>query len=53
MKESFGDLSDLVPWLRGGGFGKSKILSMAAEWLEDLLKGNEALAAQLASLEGQ
>jgi hypothetical protein len=29
------------------------MLTMAAEWLEDLLKGNEALTAQLATLEGR
>ncbi|KAK7430557.1 hypothetical protein QQZ08_002849 [Neonectria magnoliae] len=53
IKEGFDDLCDLVPGLRGGGFSKSTMLSMAAEWLEELLKGNEALAAQLAGLEGR
>ncbi|KAF5016687.1 hypothetical protein F66182_11557 [Fusarium sp. NRRL 66182] len=53
IKEGFDDLCDLVPGLRGGGFSKSTMLVMAAEWLEDLLKGNEALAAQLAGLEGR
>ncbi|KAF7538773.1 hypothetical protein G7Z17_g12566 [Cylindrodendrum hubeiense] len=53
IKEGFDDLCDLVPGLRGGGFSKSTMLSMAAEWLEELLKGNEALATQLASLEGR
>ncbi|KAF5700980.1 hypothetical protein FMUND_14133 [Fusarium mundagurra] len=53
IKEGFDDLCDLVPGLRGGGFSKSTMLAMAAEWLEDLLKGNEALAAQLAALEGR
>ncbi|KAM5351977.1 hypothetical protein ACJ41O_004700 [Fusarium nematophilum] len=53
IKEGFDDLCDLVPGLRGGGFSKSTMLAMAAEWLDDLLKGNEALAAQLAALEGR
>lgn len=53
IKEGFDDLCDLVPGLRGGGFSKSTMLTMAAEWLEDLLKGNEALATQLATLEGR
>ncbi|KAF4450988.1 bhlh family transcription factor [Fusarium austroafricanum] len=53
IKEGFDDLCELVPGLRGGGFSKSTMLAMAAEWLEDLLKGNEALAAQLAALEGR
>ncbi|KAM0553886.1 hypothetical protein ACHAPJ_007232 [Fusarium lateritium] len=53
IKEGFDDLCDLVPGLRGGGFSKSTMLAMAAEWLEELLKGNEALAAQLAALEGR
>ncbi|RSL57642.1 hypothetical protein CEP53_006432 [Fusarium sp. AF-6] len=52
IKEGFEDLCDLVPGLRGGGFSKSTMLTMAAEWLDDLLKGNEALTAQLAALEG-
>ncbi|KAF4978858.1 hypothetical protein FDECE_18148 [Fusarium decemcellulare] len=51
IKEGFDDLCELVPGLRGGGFSKSTMLSMAADWLDELLKGNEALAAQLASLE--
>ncbi|KAH7154974.1 hypothetical protein B0J13DRAFT_213968 [Dactylonectria estremocensis] len=53
IKEGFDDLCELVPGLRGGGFSKSTMLSMAAEWLEELLKGNEVLATQLASLEGR
>ncbi|CAM1503891.1 Fc.00g014820.m01.CDS01 [Cosmosporella sp. VM-42] len=51
IKEGFDDLCDLVPGLRGGGFSKSTMLTMAAEWLEDLLKGNEVLNNQLAGLE--
>ncbi|TQS31617.1 hypothetical protein Golomagni_08096 [Golovinomyces magnicellulatus] len=50
IKEGFDDLCELVPGLRGGGFSKSTMLTMAGEWLEELLKGNEALAAQLTSL---
>lgn len=53
IKEGFDDLCELVPGLKGGGFSKSTMLTMAAEWLEELLKGNEALAAQLSALERQ
>lgn len=50
IKEGFDDLCELVPGLKGGGFSKSTMLTMAGEWLEELLKGNEALASQLSSL---
>jgi hypothetical protein len=51
INEGFDDLCELVPgMLRGGGFNKSTMLSMAADWLEELLKGNDELAAQLAAL---
>ena len=53
IKEGFEDLNELVPDLRGGGFSKSAVLIMAADWLEDLINGNKALAAQLAELEGR
>ncbi|KAJ6441962.1 bHLH family transcription factor [Purpureocillium lavendulum] len=52
IKEGFDDLGDLVPGLKGGGFSKSTTLAMAAEWLEELLRGNKALAGQMASLGG-
>ncbi|TQV97636.1 hypothetical protein V2A60_006624 [Cordyceps javanica] len=47
IKEGFDDLCELVPGLKGGGFSKSTMLTMAAEWLEQLLQGNQTLAAQL------
>lgn len=53
IKEGFDDLCDLVPGLRGGGFSKSTILTMAGDWLEEILKGNERLAEQLNAFEGQ
>lgn len=52
IKEGFDDLCDLVPGLKGGGFSKSTMLVMTAEWLEDLLRGNEMLASQLSIIEG-
>ncbi|KAF7559711.1 hypothetical protein G7046_g4421 [Stylonectria norvegica] len=52
IKEGFDDLCDLVPGLRGGGFSKSTMLTMAADWLDEIIKGNEILAAQLSSVEG-
>lgn len=53
IKEGFEDLNELVPDLRGGGFSKSAVLIMAADWLEDLLTGNKNLRAQLAELEAR
>ncbi|KAM0247372.1 hypothetical protein ACHAQJ_009880 [Trichoderma viride] len=53
IKEGFDDLCDLVPGLKGGGFSKSTMLTMTAEWLEEVLLGNRELAAQLATLEGR
>lgn len=50
IKEGFDDLCELVPGLRGGGFSKSTMLSIAAEWLEELLQGNETLDKQLSEL---
>jgi hypothetical protein len=51
IKEGFEDLNELVPDLRGGGFSKSAVLIMAADWLEDLISCNKNLKAQLAELE--
>ncbi|KAH6682966.1 hypothetical protein B0J14DRAFT_468529 [Halenospora varia] len=53
IREGFEDLGELVPGLRGGGFSKSAVLIMAADWLEDLIQGNEVLRGQLAQLEGR
>ena len=52
IKVGFDDLCELVPGLRGGGFSKSTMLSMAGEWLEELLDGNKTLTAQLEQLGG-
>lgn len=43
IKEGFDDLCDLVPGLKGGGFSKSTMLTMAADWLEEIMRGNEEL----------
>ncbi|RDW75562.1 hypothetical protein BP5796_06383 [Coleophoma crateriformis] len=51
IREGFDDLGELVPGLRGGGFSKSAVLVMAADWLEDLLKGNEILKSRIKDLE--
>ena len=53
IKEGFEDLNELVPDLRGGGFSKSAVLIMAADWLEELVNGNTKLKEQLAQLEAQ
>ncbi|KAL4910106.1 hypothetical protein BDW74DRAFT_48321 [Aspergillus multicolor] len=47
IKQGFDDLCTLVPGLRGGGFSKSAVLTQAADWLEDIITGNEQLKKQL------
>ena len=53
IREGFEDLGELVPGLRGGGFSKSAVLIMAADWLEELIQGNEALRRRLDSMQGR
>ncbi|OBT69724.1 hypothetical protein VE03_00851 [Pseudogymnoascus sp. 23342-1-I1] len=53
IKEGFEDLNELVPELRGGGFSKSAVLIMAADWLEELVRRNEGLRVLVAELEGR
>lgn len=50
IKDGFDDLCELVPSLRGGGFSKSAMLSVAGDWLDELLQGNEALNDQLSAM---
>jgi hypothetical protein len=51
IKEGFEDLCKLVPELHGGGYSKSAVLMQAADWLQDLLSGNERLKQQLRELD--
>lgn len=51
IREGFEDLNNLVPGLRGGGFSKSAVLTMSADWLENLLQGNDVLRQRLDSLQ--
>ena len=51
IKQGFDDLCTLVPELKGGGFSKSAMLIQAADWIEDVISGNELLKAQLVGLE--
>jgi hypothetical protein len=53
IREGFEDLGELVPGLKGGGFSKSAVLIMAADWLEELIHGNEILQQRLDQLEGR
>lgn len=53
IKEGFDDLHELVPGLRGGGFSKSAILIMTADWLETLIKGNEELRRRIDDMGGR
>ncbi|GLA20810.1 hypothetical protein AnigIFM62618_009784 [Aspergillus niger] len=50
IRQGFDDLCTLVPGLKGGGFSKSAMLTQAADWLEEVLRGNDILKAQLAEL---
>lgn len=51
IREGFEDLNQLVPGLRGGGFSKSAVLIMSADWLENLLQGNEELRQRLGAMQ--
>lgn len=53
IKEGFDDLCELIPGLQSRGLSKSTMLTMAAEYLEQLLQGNKELSEQLAALEGR
>ena len=53
IREGFEDLNNLVPGLRGGGFSKSAVLIMSADWLENLLRGNEVLRQRLDSMQNR
>lgn len=50
IRQGFDDLCALVPGLRGGGFSKSAMLTQAADWLEDMIHGNDILSRQLAEM---
>ncbi|RKF80636.1 putative bhlh family transcription factor protein [Golovinomyces cichoracearum] len=53
IREGFEDLNELVPGLQGGGFSKSVVLAQAADWLENLIRGNESLRAKILLMEGK
>lgn len=53
IREGFEDLGELVPGLRGGGFSKSAVLIMAADWLEELIEGNRVLKGRVGEMEGR
>jgi hypothetical protein len=53
IREGFEDLGELVPGFRGGGFSKSAVLIMAADWLEELIQGNQVLRGRLDQMEGR
>ena len=47
IRQGFEDLCSLVPSLRGGGFSKSAMLIQTADWLEEVVRGNEVLKGRL------
>ncbi|KAH8599418.1 hypothetical protein B0O99DRAFT_683390 [Bisporella sp. PMI_857] len=53
IREGFEDLSILVPGLEGGGFSKSAVLSMSADRLEELQKGNDILRQRIEMIESR
>ncbi|BDD60756.1 hypothetical protein MPDQ_004662 [Monascus purpureus] len=50
IRQGFDELCSLVPGLKGGGFSKSAMLIQTADWLEEVLRGNEMLREQLAEM---
>lgn len=52
IKVGFEDMCNIVPDLRVGGYSKSAMLSQAADWLEDMLRGNEELKSMITTLSG-
>ena len=50
IRQGFEELCSLVPGLRGGGFSKSAMLTQAADWLDDMIQGNDILNRQLAEM---
>lgn len=45
IKDGFENLQEIVPNLKNGGYSKSTVLQMAADWLEELTQGNEFLSS--------
>ncbi|KAI9741271.1 MAG: hypothetical protein M1834_002988 [Cirrosporium novae-zelandiae] len=50
IKKGYEEVCELVPGLKDGGLSKSAVLAQAAEWLEELLHGNQQLHKQLMTL---
>jgi hypothetical protein len=50
IKQGFIDMEALVPGMKGGGFSKATMLTMATEWLETMMRGNEQLKEQLRTM---
>lgn len=50
IKQGFIDMEALVPGMKGGGFSKATMLTMATEWLETMMRGNEQLKEQLRAM---
>lgn len=50
IKQGFEDMESLIPGMKGGGFSKATMLTMATEWLESMKEGNRQLKEQLVSM---
>ncbi|KAI8401995.1 hypothetical protein FOFC_17300 [Fusarium oxysporum] len=53
IQQGFEELRQLVPELRTDKYSKSTTLFIAADWLEDIIRGNRELRAQIAILKGE
>ncbi|EXL63504.1 hypothetical protein FOPG_20222, partial [Fusarium oxysporum f. sp. conglutinans race 2 54008] len=53
IQQGFEELRQLVPELRTDKYSKSTTLFIAADWLEDIIRGNRELRAQITILKGE
>jgi hypothetical protein len=52
IKEGYDGIQAVVPALAGGGFSKAAMLTMTADFVEDLLTGNQRLKSKLLAAGG-
>lgn len=52
IKEGYDGIQAVVPALAGGGFSKAAMLTMTADFVEDLLTGNQRLKSKLVAAGG-
>lgn len=52
IKSGFNDLVAVVPALKGGGYSKAAMLNLTADWLTDVIEGNQRLKSMMRQGEG-